>query len=118
MNFSRKLRSKFQSRLGHVKPDKDVPSPPETFRSKPSNIATTPHFMEPLKNQTPIGATVGHGLKNVLEIATEAADAFGPLKSTLSGLRAILKAFEVSFILWSQLLLNRILAIFGKQGEA
>lgn len=46
-------------------------------------------------HQTPITTTIGHGAKNVLEVATEAADAFAPLKSVLGGIRAALKVYEV-----------------------
>lgn len=45
--------------------------------------------------QTQIVTTIGHGAKNVLEVATEAADAFALLKSVLSEIRATLKIYEV-----------------------
>lgn len=55
------------------------------------SVVTPPETIK----HTPIGHTVLHGLKTVLEIATESADAFGPLKSVLGGIRAILKVSGV-----------------------
>lgn len=49
---------------------------------------------EPPK-RTPATTTAINGLRTALDIGAAASDGFGPLKSALGGIRAILQSFDV-----------------------
>lgn len=49
--------------------------------------------------------TAYNGFKQILDIAAESADVFPPLKSVLGGLRATIKALEVSFPCYDRFLI-------------
>lgn len=81
----------------------------------PSNPET--QLPRPVPEKTPVFATLQNAAEAILNVATESADVFPPLKSVLGGLRAILALKEVILDFDYLDLTNGFLAILGKQGE-
>lgn len=70
---------------------------------------------------TSVGRTILHGARNTLEAVNQAADVFPPLKSTLGGVAAILKTYDVSKLCslyrWRCILTRRFSASQRKQDQ-
>jgi hypothetical protein len=63
---------------------------------KSSKISKSHKQAQSTTLSSPVGQLAVNGLKQALDLATESADAFAPLKSVLGGLRIILRGCEVS----------------------
>lgn len=116
LNAMNRLKS-FKSKFSRQKPDAtahddasisvQIANAPPVLLSQPLSIASSGVAGTPAplpKAQSNVRRTMFNGTQNLLGIANSSADAFGPLKSALGGIIAIIKAYEVSGIsdAWAQ----------------
>ena len=83
-----------------VGPDPNPIHGPDTQPLNSPSLNIYPSIVEPVGDKTPDGkadlaSTVFHGVKTTLQLAEKVADAFPPLKSTVSGLLGVIDIVEV-----------------------